>query len=231
MTGIWLGPVRVAALAGTGRRLAGDGPLIGRRAARIMARRELEELAKASIWQRILADLQRLFDASANAVPGGWFGLIVLAVLIVGLIVVIVTWARPRVHRRVLTGAVLVDQARTAHDYRRSAARFAEVGDYGEAIVDGVRATAAELDERGILPPRPGRTADELATEAGGQLPQLADGLRAVTRLFDDVRYGDRPGTEDGYRLVVSVDANVRTAPVTVTGRDEPQPAGLRVPR
>ena len=202
-------------------------PLIGRRSGQILGRRELAEV---SFWQRILRDLGHLFTASRNAVPGGWFGLIVFGVLLIGLIVVILTFARPSVGRRIRAGAVLSDSARTAKDYRRSAARFAEAGDFSAAIVDGVRAIAAELDERGILPPRPGRTADELAAEAGAELPNLADDLRAATRMFDDVRYGDRPGTETGYQQVARVDASVRTAPVTV-GEPQPAAAGMRVPR
>jgi hypothetical protein len=203
-------------------------PLIGRRPGQILGRRELAEV---SFWQRILSDLGHLFTASRNAVPGGWFGLIVFGVLIIGLIVVILTWARPSAGRRIRAGAVLADSARTARDYRRSAARFAEGGDFSAAIVDGVRAIAAELDERGILAPRLGRTADELAAEAGAELPDLADDLRAVTRMFDEVRYGDRPGTETGYQQVARVDASVRTAPVTVGEPRQPAAAGLRVPR
>ena len=203
-------------------------PLIGRRPGDILGRRELAEV---SFWQRILHDLEHLFTASRNAVPGGWFGLIVFGVLIIGLIVVILTWARPSVGRRIRAGAVLADSARTAQDYRRSAARFAEAGDFTAAIIDGVRAIAAELDERGVLVPRPGRTADELAAEAGAELPNLADDLRAVTRLFDDVRYGDRQGTEAGYKQAARVDASVRNAPVTVGEPRQPVAAGLRVPR
>ncbi len=204
------------------------GPLIGRRAAQILARRELDKL---TFWQRILRDLGRLFRTSASAVPGGWFGLIVFGILALALIIVTVTWARPTARRRTRSAAVLADNARSAQDYRRSAARLAQASRFGEAIVDGVRAIAAELDERGILPPRLGRTADELAVEAGGQLPDLADDLHAAARLFDDVRYGDKPGTEAGYQLVSGVDERVRISPVTVSDPRPTVSAGLRVPR
>jgi hypothetical protein len=216
-------------LADAAERLTtGGGPLIGRRAGQILARREL---AKVSFWQRILHDLDRLYTASRNAIPGGWFGLIVLGVLVAALIAAVLTWARPTPHRRRRAHPLIGEKPRTALDYRRSATRLAEAGDYGRAIVDGVRAVAAELDERGILPPRPGRTAHELAVEASSAMPLLGDELYEAARLFDDVRYGDRPGTQAGYLLVTRVDANVRTAQVTVTDHQSRVGAGLRVPR
>jgi hypothetical protein len=74
-----------------------------------------------------------------------------------------------------------------------------------------------ELEERGILAPRLGRTADELAAEAGRLLPALGTDLGSAARLFDDVRYGDRDGTPAGYALVKRVDAEIRSARVTVS--------------
>ena len=220
---MWLGPAPVAV-----PRIADGGPLIGRRPAQILARREL---SKVSIWTRILHDIEQLFNTSANAVPGGWFGLVVFGVLIAVLVIAIVTWARPTARRRIRARSVLGGEARMARDYRQSAARLAEAGDYGEAIAEAVRAIAAELEERGILPPRLGRTADELAVEAGRELPGLAADLRTATRLFDDVRYGDRPGTRAGYEFACLVDGRVRTAPVSRTDGDRASAADLLVPR
>jgi len=74
-----------------------------------------------------------------------------------------------------------------------------------------------ELEERSILPPRLGRTADELATEASGPLPAQAGQLRDAARLFDDVRYGDRAGTADGYRRLRDLDAGIRAAKPVVS--------------
>jgi hypothetical protein len=210
------------------RRSQGSGPLIGRRDARILARREL---SKVSFLDRILLDLRRLFSLGGSAVPAGWFGLIVLGVLAVVLIVIIFAWVRPTRHRRERLSAVVGNKARTAQEYRRSAARLAAAGDFSTAIVDGVRAIAAEFEERGILPPRLGRTANELAAEAAAELPALAADLRAVTGLFDDIRYGDRPGTEAGYQLVRRLDAAVRTTAVTTGGARPTETAGLAVPR
>jgi uncharacterized protein DUF4129 len=220
-----------AALAGAGHG-AGPRPEIGRRAARELARRELAKLAAEPLWARILIDIARLFGAGANTIPTGWFGLIALAVVILAVLVVILAWVRPSRRRHRRTEAVLTGKHRTARDYRREAERLAHTGDYSEAIIEGVRAIAAEIDERGILPPRLGRTADELAREAGSELPALAADLGAVTRLFDDIRYGDRPGTEQGYQLVSRVDTAVQITPVTLGTASQPTAAGpLGVPR
>ena len=56
------------------------GPYIGRVPAQRLARRELAEV---SIWQRVLDWLARTLGSASHAVPGGWFGLIVLLVLAV----------------------------------------------------------------------------------------------------------------------------------------------------
>jgi hypothetical protein len=217
-----------SAVIGLADRSGGSGPLIGRRDGQILARREL---SRVSIVERILLDLRHLFDLGGGAVPSGWFGLIVLGVLAVALVIVILAWVRPARIRRQRQSAVIGNKSRTAQDYRKSAVRLAAAGDFSGAIVDGVRAIAAELEERGILPPRLGRTADELAMEAAGELPTLAADLRSVTRLFDDIRYGERPGTEPGYQLVSRLDDAVRTTPVTVGATRPAEVTGLGVPR
>lgn len=203
MTTSWRRPAsRLAVLI-----LAG-GPMIGRRAGQRLARQELSEM---SFWQRVLNAIQHFFNVSVNAVPGGWFGLIVLAVLAVLGVTAVVFWVRPSRMRRLGSGALLSGQPRSAQDHRREAQRLAAASDFSGAIIEGVRAIAVELDERDILPPRPGRTADELAQEAGRALPLLAHDLRLVSSLFDDVLYGDRPGTHEGYKLVSRVDEAVRS--------------------
>ncbi|HUC59375.1 MAG TPA: DUF4129 domain-containing protein [Streptosporangiaceae bacterium] len=197
-----------AGLSGT----AGPGGLIGRRAARRLARQELARLARLPLWDRILRDIERLFSGGQNAIPRGWFGLIVFAVLVAVLIVVLLTWARPGAERRARGAGVLGGKARNAAEYRAEAERLAAEGDYGAAIVERVRAIAAELDERGILLARAGRTANEIAGEAGAALPELASALRAAAWLFDDIRYGGLPGTLTAYEQVSDIDAQVRTA-------------------
>ncbi len=208
--------------------MAAGGPLIGRHTGQHLARRELAEM---TFWQRVLHWLAGLSANAGHVVPGGWFGLVALAILAVLAVTLVVYWARPSRSRSVSKDSVLAGESMSARDYRRAAERLAAAGDYAGAIVDGVRAIAAELDERAILPPRPGRTADELGVEAGRELPGLAADLRAVTRLFDDIRYGDKDGNLAGYDLVSRVDKAVRAARPATGPAPAPAMAGLAVPK
>src|SRR5258707_9745927 len=97
--------------------------------------------------------------------------------------------------RRARAESVLGGEPMTAQDYRRAAERLAAAGDYGDAIVETVRAIAADLDERGVLPPRPGRTADELAVEAGRGVPRLREGPPTAAPPFRGIRDGDKGGS------------------------------------
>ncbi len=208
------------------------GPLIGRRAAQQLARRELaRSIYQPSIWQRIVNWLQRLLNGAGGAIPGGWFGLIALAVLAVLIISAVIFWVRPARGQRATRSAVLPTNALSAKDHRARAEQFAADGDYSGAIVERVRAIAAELEERGIVPARPGRTADELAAEAGRELPAQASGLSLAMHLFDDVRYGDRAGTEAGYLQVSLADGELRSARPMIGAGPQPTLAGFGMPR
>jgi len=209
---------------------AGGAPLIGRRAARELARRELaRSIYQPSIGQRVLAWLSRLLNGAGSAVPGGWFGLVTLAVLAVLVVSGVVFWVRPVRSRRTVKQHGLAGRRMRAEDYRRNAEQHAAAGDYSGAIVERVRAIAAELEERGIVSARPGRTADELAAEAGRELPAHYSDLHGVMRLFDDVLYGDRDGTQAGYQQVSLVDTDLRSARPTAGSSPEPAIAGSAI--
>jgi Domain of unknown function (DUF4129) len=209
--------------------MTGSGlPLIGRREGQRLAR---HELAGKTFWERVLNWIAHLPRTAGHVLPGGWFGLIALAILAVLAISLVVYWARPARSRRSHADAVLDGTPMSARDHRRAAERLASGLDYTGAIVEAVRAIAAELDERAILRPRPGRTAGELAAEAGGELPALAARLRGATQLFDDVRYGGKNGTLAGYELVRGVDEEVRAARTGAPPEPALATAGLPVPR
>src|SRR5947209_3905918 len=86
--------------------------------------------------------------------------------------------------------------------YHRSAAQAAAGGDFAEAIRERFRAVIATLDERGLLPERADRTADEAAADAGAILPTHAEVLVAAARAFDEVEYGEYVGTPEAYAVI-----------------------------
>jgi len=199
-----------------------DGiPVVGRREGQRFARAELSKAiyhSQPSLVQRavhfVLEWVGRLFRAT-QGLPGGWWGFIVLIALAALLVVVVLARTGPVARARRRHGEPgAISPARTARDHREAAARLAQAGDYAAAICERVRAIAAELDERGILAPRIGRTADEFAAEAGRALPPHAAGLLGAARLFDEVRYGRRPGTRPGYDRVTELDTRIAASAV-----------------
>jgi len=210
----------------------GGPPLIGRNVGRELARRELAKPIYAqgvSLAERILARiarfLSRLFQQVNTTVPGGWWAVICLATLAVIVLGVVLTRLGPISLAHRSRGASLLDaNAATARDHRERAQRLAAAGDWAAAIREILRAIARDLEERAILPPRAGRTADELALEAGRALPGCAGELWSAARVFDDVWYGEQPGTADGYAQLRRLDAAVRAAkpvplePASATG-------------
>lgn len=182
-----------------------------------LARRELaRSIYRPSFWHRIINDISRWLNKLLGAVgpqKTGWWTLIVLLCVSILVIAGVIIWIGPaRRSRRQRASPIMTGRPLTAADHRREAEKLAEAGDYAGAIIERFRAIAVELESRGVLPPRPGRTASELAAEAAGPVPASAAGLRAAALLFDDVRYGDRPGTLPAYRQVSDLDGGLQAA-------------------
>lgn len=202
--------------------LFGSGP-IGRDTARELSRRELRKpiyhrdepsfveraLRRLSDWVHSLLD--RLSGTHAGG-SGGWTMLILLFVILV-LVGAAVWWrvGRPRRNAAERTG-LLEGRPTTADDHSDQAERHAAAGEWALAIRERMRAIARSLEERTILQPRPGRTADELAREAAEALPAHAEDLAASVRVFDDVWYGGRQGDAEGYRRITELDRRLRSA-------------------
>ncbi len=197
---------------------------IGRDQARELARRELEKQIyhrdDPSVVERILDKINDWIDSLTRTVngagqgssSGGWIALIVVLVLLV-LVMVAIMWRLGAVRGEAARRRTLLsDEPMTAKDYRAAAEQHAAAGEWAEAIRERLRAVARDLEERVILDPRPGRTADELAAEAGAALPDVAEELTAAVMVFDEVWYGDRPGTADGYAQLTRLDERVQAA-------------------
>jgi Domain of unknown function (DUF4129) len=151
----------------------------------------------------------------------GMIVLVILAaiVLVLAIVLLLRRLGRPRTQKKskkptkssagaAATQEPLVGAAR----HRRAAEVAADAGDWAEAIRERFRAVIATLDERGLLPERVDRTADEAAHDAGALLPAHASVLTAAARAFDDVEYGEFVGTAEGYRLISEVDGLVSAA-------------------
>jgi hypothetical protein len=197
--------------------LAGGPPGIGRRAAQRLAHSELSKaIYQPSLTSRVVSwlerQLARLLNGVNGNVPGGWWALIALIVAAVLVVAVVLVYVRPATARRGPDGALLAGAMLSARDHRQLSERLAAAGDQAAAIIERVRAMAVELEERGVLPPKPGRTADEFAAEAGQALPSHAGPLIDAAQLFDDVMYGGRDGTAAGYQSVRDLDASLRAA-------------------
>ncbi|WP_242903269.1 DUF4129 domain-containing protein [Actinomadura terrae] len=195
---------------------------VGRDEAREMARRELDKQVyqrdKPSWlereWERFtdwLGDLlQRAAAPNAQGNGSGWVSVAVI-ILILAVAIALVAWLMwGRRNPRSRGDALLEDEPSTALDHRDAAEAHAAAGQWAEAIRERLRAVARDLEERAVVSPRPGRTADELAAEAGEALPQLAEELRGGVRVFDDVWYGDRPGTSEGYARLKGLDERLQ---------------------
>jgi hypothetical protein len=160
-----------------------------------------EELAKPEyarsrpgLFQRAVDWVWDQLDRIAQATGLG-AGQLLTVILVVGVVVVVViVLVRRNVRLSVATqtrsGAVLGDSTATGAEHRRRAAAALAEGRLDEAVRESMRAIARRLDERALLDPRPGRTADEIASAAGRLFPDLAGSLRVGAQTFDDVTYG-----------------------------------------
>ncbi|MGW1926304.1 DUF4129 domain-containing protein, partial [Streptomyces massasporeus] len=160
-----------------------------------------------------------LFDAASGATPGGVIGLVAVVLFVIAAAAAL--WWRLGTPRRApgTTGdSLFADGPRTARDHRTAAARHASAGRWNQAVQERTRAIVRSLEERALLDPRPGRTADEAAAEASRSLPAHADDLRLAVRVFDDVTYGGRTADEPAYRRIEELDTALeRTRPTLDT--------------
>ncbi|WP_290053877.1 DUF4129 domain-containing protein [Amycolatopsis solani] len=162
------------------------------------------------VGQWLGEQLDKLLRGMSSVVPGGPFGLLLVLVLLI-VLVVVVRLRTGKVARTARADRVVFGgERKNAADYRRSAAEAAAAGRYDDAVRDRFRAVVRALEERALLDTRSGRTADEAAAEAGVLLPNVADALRTGARLFDDVHYGGREGTEAAYRTLTELDEQCR---------------------
>lgn len=192
------------------------GPEVSRLRGEELARHELaRSMYRPSLLARIWHDITHWLGSlpSPSAGTPSWWGLLLTAVALAAVIAAVVYWLGPtRVNKRPGGHAFTDTARRTAREHRDAADQLAAAGNYGGAIIERIRAIVVDLEARDVLLRRPGRTAMELATEAGAAFPTEADELFDAARGFDDVRYGGRAGTDRGYRRVRDLDVRLTMA-------------------
>jgi Domain of unknown function (DUF4129) len=199
---------------------------IDRDAARDAAQHELDKpiYPRGSLTEQLSAwfnDLLYKIMAGGHSFPGGWLAISVLLILLVAAAVVAIRVARRtmRTNRGDQSG-LFGSQEMSSAEHRATAEQYAARGDWAAAIRHRLRAVARYLEEVAVLNPVPGRTATELARDAGSAIPGLAAELRRAAEAFNDVTYGELPGTEPSYRMVADLDDHLLARTIQESGPD-----------
>lgn len=185
---------------------------LDRDAARDAAQHELNKpiYPKGSLTEQLSAwfnDLLYKIIAGGDSFPGGWLAITVLLILLVAATVVAIRIARRTMRTsRDQQSGLFGSQEMSSAEHRATAQQYAARGDWAAAIRHRLRAVARHLEETAVLNPVPGRTATELARDAGSEIPGLTAEFRRTAEAFNDVTYGERPGTELSYRMVADLD-------------------------
>jgi hypothetical protein len=200
-------------------------------AAHDAAQRELGKpmYPKASLTDRLadwVADLLDRLTSGAASIPGGWFTVTILVLLLAVAVYVAIRVARRTMRtRRGGPQELFGEHLLSAAAHRAAAEQYAVNGEWAAAIRHRLRAIARQLEETGVLDPVPGRTATELGRDAGRALPAVASELIYAATTFNDVTYGERSGTEAAYRRIADLDdhllvraPNVGDTPVAAAG-------------
>ncbi|MFD4119413.1 DUF4129 domain-containing protein [Streptomyces niveus] len=153
-----------------------------------------------------------LFNSVAGSGVTSPLGLAVIAVIVVALVAAL-WWRLGTPQRTTRPKDALFDSGpRGAAEHRANAEEHATAERWNQAVQERMRAVVRSLEERAILDPRPGRTADEAAADAGRALPEHATGLRAAARAFDDVTYGGRTADRQTYLRLRELDLGLESS-------------------
>lgn len=187
----------------------------------------IEELGKAPYQQAkptLIDQLQEAFWAWFTDLLTGLEGAntsIGIAAIIIGAAAIagIALWlARPRLNPSGQTAArpLFEDDPRlSAEQHRMLASQAAARNDWAAALTEQFRAIVRSAEERLILEPGPGQTADEAVAALRAAFPEQDRTLSTLGLRFDEVLYGGATARAADYSLAEDVDRDLRrTAPV-----------------
>jgi Domain of unknown function (DUF4129) len=226
-------------IPGSGTLLRALAP-IERDVAREAAARELSKASyhadDPSLLDRIADRVVRWLDALGQALGagpgGGAAGLVAILAVLIG-VTALILWRTGPLRRSGTRPDLAIELSGVldADEHRRRADGHAGQHRYAEAVRERMRAIVREMETRGVLDARPGRTADEVAREAGGLVPTIAADLHRAARIFDEVWYGGRTASAGTDAAMREADQRVRSARLMVAGPVPVGPAGYVVPR
>jgi hypothetical protein len=145
-----------------------------------------------------------------------------IAVALVGLCALALSRLRRNPTVQQHGGAVFAEVRESAQQHRQAAHQALDQGRWGDAVVESVRALAAGLVERGLVPEQADVTVHELTENAAALYPGLGSRLRQTGVAFDETKYGDRPADEDRAVAAVALEDEV--------SRRRPEQSGSRPP-
>jgi len=80
------------------------------------------------------------------------------------------------------------------------------------------RALVRELEDRGVIEPRPGRTTTGIVRRVADTVPAAAGDAAAVAQAFEAVWYGGQPATPAGWQAARDAELRVHRGRLAVTG-------------
>ncbi|WP_372730158.1 DUF4129 domain-containing protein [Nocardioides sp.] len=183
----------------------------GAEARRLLQRELLDPVYHdTNLVERLLAWLGRQVDRGVGAAAQAPALTTLAAMLVFVTLGLAGAWLLSRLRRsgtgRVEQRPVLDDETLSALELRVRAQQELEQGRYAEALVDAYRAVAVHQVEQGRLVDAPGATAHEVADVLAAAHPALRERLVESARLFDLVRYGDRPATREQAATMLGLD-------------------------
>ena len=168
---------------------------------------------------------------SGDAGPGQDWTWPLVTLLAVALVVTAIIVVRPRFNTaRKRTSAAVFDEESVldAGTFRSRAAAAAARGDWSTAVVEQFRALVRSAEDRTVIDPQAGRTADEAAMQLGRAFSAGQIRLDAAAKLFDVVKYGRATADSGQYDTVRALDSELDKIKPDYRGKPAP---GLAVPR
>jgi hypothetical protein len=193
-----------------------------------------QELSGQEYQESLVERFQRwvgeLLDKLSSATGGGLNPVValVLLALLAGGIALALSRLRANPSSVADDRAVFSETRLTAAEHRGRAHAALVQSQWGEAAVEAVRALAAGLVERGLVPEQSDVTVHELGERAAALFPDRSARLEAMARVFDETRYGARPPDEDAARAAVDLELELASE---VPDRDRGRGPVSAVPR